>query len=110
MERSSLELRASGGNRHETFEQEDKAAQMKDDRHILKQDRRYDCNTAMTWTPEEKRKKGRPKYKTIWRRAVEKERERKEAGWLAFTERGKSHCKEVEAFYGSLMRHEACRR
>ena len=50
--------------------------------HILRQDRRNDCNTAMTWTPEGKRKKGRPK--TTWRGTVE--RERKETGWQSWEE------------------------
>ena len=45
--------------------------------HILRKDQKDDCNIAMTFVPEEKREKGRPK--TTWRRTVEKER--KDAGW-----------------------------
>ena len=44
--------------------------------HILRQDQNNDCNTAMTWAPEGRRRRGRPK--TTWRRTVEKERD--EAG------------------------------
>ena len=50
--------------------------------HILRQDQNNDCNTAMTWAPEGKRRRGRPK--TTWRRTVEKERE--EAGWRSWAE------------------------
>ena len=45
--------------------------------YILMQDRNYDSNIAMSWAPEGKRRRRRPK--TTWRRKVEKER--KEAGW-----------------------------
>ena len=45
--------------------------------YVLRQDRGNDCNIAVTWAPEGKRKRGRPK--TTWRRTVE--RERGEAGW-----------------------------
>ena len=45
--------------------------------HILRQDRNDDSNIAMSWAPEGKRRRRRPK--TTWRRTVEKER--KEAGW-----------------------------
>ena len=50
--------------------------------HILRQDSGNDCNVAMTWAPEGKRKKGRPK--TTWRRTVEKER--RDAGWGSWNE------------------------
>ena len=40
--------------------------------HILKQDQNSDCNIAMTWAPEGKRRRARPK--TTWRQTVEKER------------------------------------
>ena len=40
--------------------------------HILKQEQNSDCNIAMTWVTEGKRRKGRPKI--TWRRLVEKER------------------------------------
>ena len=42
--------------------------------HILKQDQNSDCNIAMTWVTEGKRRKGRPKI--TWRRLVEKEQNR----------------------------------
>ena len=29
--------------------------------HIMRQDRNNDCNIALTWAPEGKRKRGRPK-------------------------------------------------
>jgi len=45
--------------------------------HILRQDQNSDCNIAMTWASEGKRRRGR--QKTTWRRSVEKERT--EAGW-----------------------------
>jgi len=50
--------------------------------HILRQDRNNDCNIAISWAPEGKRRRGRPK--TTWRRTVEKER--KEAGWSSWEE------------------------
>lgn len=50
--------------------------------HILTQDQNNDCSTAMTWAPEGKRRRGRPK--TTWRKTVEKERE--EAGWRSWAE------------------------
>ena len=50
--------------------------------HILRQDHNNDCSIAMTWAPEGKRRKGRPK--TTWRRTVEKER--KEGGWKSWSE------------------------
>ena len=50
--------------------------------HILRQDHNIDCSIAMTWAPEGKRRKGRPK--TTWRRTVEKER--KEGGWNSWSE------------------------
>ena len=40
--------------------------------HIPRQDQNNDCNIAMTWTPQKKRRRGRPK--ATWRRTVEKER------------------------------------
>ena len=50
--------------------------------HILRKQPDNDCVTALTWTPEGKRKRGRPK--TTWRRTVEKERS--EAGWQSWRE------------------------
>ena len=40
--------------------------------HILREDRNNITNVAMTWAPEGKQKRGRPKM--TWRRTVEKER------------------------------------
>ena len=47
------------------------------------QDRNSDCNTAMIWAPEGKKRRGRPK--TTWSRTVEKE-EKKE-GRMGIMER-----------------------
>ena len=51
-------------------------------RHILRQQPDDDCVTALTWTPEGRKKRGRPK--TTWRRTVEKERSK--AGWQSWSE------------------------
>ena len=40
--------------------------------HVLRQNRNSHTNIALSWTPEGKRKRGRPK--TTWRRTVERER------------------------------------
>ena len=40
--------------------------------HILRQDMANDLNTSLTWTPEGRRRRGRPKE--TWRRTVEHER------------------------------------
>lgn len=45
--------------------------------HVLRKDRASDCAVALGWTPEGRRKRGRPK--TTWRRVVEEERN--SAGW-----------------------------
>lgn len=45
--------------------------------HILRKDPVDDCGVALGWTPEGRRKRGRPK--TAWRRMVEVERHK--AGW-----------------------------
>jgi hypothetical protein len=45
--------------------------------HVLRKDRTDDCAVALGWTPEGRRKRGRPK--TTWRRMVELERNG--AGW-----------------------------
>ena len=74
--------------------------------HILRQQPDNDCVTALTWTPEGGRKRGRPK--TTWRRTVEKERSK--AGWQSWSEvrtaaqdrnRWKAH---VEALCATLAR------
>ena len=72
--------------------------------HILRQDRNNHSNIAMTWAPEGKRKKGRPK--TTWRHTVEKER--REAGWSSWeearvTDRNKWR-NSVEALCGNIKR------
>ena len=48
--------------------------------HILRKEDENDCLTALGWTPEGRRARGRPK--TTWRRTVEKEREK--AGWRSW--------------------------
>ena len=50
--------------------------------HILRHKEHTDCVTALTWAPDGKRKRGRPK--TTWRRTVEKERSL--AGWRTWSE------------------------
>ena len=45
--------------------------------HVLRKDRKDNCAVALEWTPEGRRRRGRPK--TTWRRMVEAERKR--AGW-----------------------------
>ena len=50
--------------------------------HIFRQQPDNYCVTALTWTPEGKRKRGRPT--TTWRRTVEKERSK--AGWQSWRE------------------------
>ena len=40
--------------------------------HILRKDANNNCRIALTWTPEGRRKRGRPKES--WRRTVERER------------------------------------
>ena len=48
--------------------------------HILRREGVNDCFTALGWTPEGRRARGRPK--TNWRRTVEKERNK--AGWKSW--------------------------
>ena len=48
--------------------------------HVLRQDQNNNCNIAITWAPEEKRRRGRPK--ATWTRTVEKERA--EAEWQSW--------------------------
>ena len=75
--------------------------------HILRQDQNNDCNIAMTWTPEGKRRRGRPK--TTWRRTVEKERaEASEAGWRSWEE-AKTIAASRDKLCEGLMCHEARR-
>ena len=50
--------------------------------HILRRNRNSRTNIALSWTPEGKRRRGRPK--TTWRRTVEKERN--SAGWRTWDE------------------------
>ena len=49
--------------------------------HILRKDPKEDTVVALGWTPEGRRKRGRPK--TTWRRMVENERNN--AGWKTWT-------------------------
>ena len=50
--------------------------------HIMRKEPNNDCRTALTWTPEGRRKRGRPR--TTWRTTAE--RERKKAGWKNWSE------------------------
>ena len=54
--------------------------------HVLRMDKNKHVRTALTWTPEGKRKRGRPRE--TWRRPVE--RERAERTWLQIMGRCKS--------------------
>ena len=42
--------------------------------HIMRTEPNNDCRTALTWAPEGRRKRGRPR--TTWRRTAEREREK----------------------------------
>ncbi|KAL9973561.1 hypothetical protein ACROYT_G020033 [Oculina patagonica] len=48
--------------------------------HILRREKDKNCRVALTWTPEGRRKRGRPKIS--WRRTVEGER--KDLGWTSW--------------------------
>ena len=48
--------------------------------HVLRREKDNNCRVALTWTPEGKRKRRRPK--TTWRNTIE--RERKELGWTTW--------------------------
>ena len=50
--------------------------------HTLRKEQGNDCVTAMTWAPEGKRKRGRPRE--TWRKTVEKER--KNVGWTTWNQ------------------------
>ena len=50
--------------------------------HILRKDANNNCRISLTWTPEGRRKRGRPKE--TWRRTVE--RERMQLGFASWTE------------------------
>ena len=50
--------------------------------HIMRKESNNNCRTALTRTPEGRRKRGRPK--TTWRRTAEREREK--AGWNNWSE------------------------
>ena len=50
--------------------------------HVLRRDDAHDTKVALTWTPEGRRKRGRPK--TTWRRTVERERD--DFGWASWGE------------------------
>ena len=77
--------------------------------HILRRDRNVNTNIALSWTPEGKRRRGRPK--TTWRRTVEREREERRG--MAVMGRGKrsySQQRKLKEFCGGIMCHEAQRR
>ena len=63
-------VRTEGRARMKSLREEVKSRRWKITGHILRQDRDSDCNVDMTWAPEGKRRKRRPK--TTWRRTVEK--------------------------------------
>ena len=48
--------------------------------HILRQNRESDGNVAMTWAPEVKNVRGRPR--TTWKGTMEKER--RDGGWVSW--------------------------
>ena len=50
--------------------------------HILRMDKNSKCETALTWTPEGRRKVGRPK--TTWRSTIKNER--RIQGWSSWNE------------------------
>ena len=50
--------------------------------HVMRKGHDNDCGVALTWTPEGKKKRGRPK--TRRRRTVEAEKKR--AGWESWNE------------------------
>ena len=69
-------------SRCETYEKEVKQGRWKMIGHTLKQEQNSHCNIVMTWAPEGKRRRARPK--STWRQTVEKERA--EAGWRSWQE------------------------
>ncbi|KAL9983705.1 hypothetical protein ACROYT_G005921 [Oculina patagonica] len=69
--------------------------------HILRREKDNNCRVALTWIPEGKRKRGRPKIS--WRRTVEGER--KDLGWTSWNE-VEQRARDREGwrtFLGSLM-------
>ena len=50
--------------------------------HVMRKEPNNDCRTALTWAPEGRRKRGRPR--TTWRRTAEREMEK--AGWRNWSE------------------------
>ena len=78
---------------------------MEDDRAYLRRNRNSHTNIALSWTPEGKRRRGRPK--TTWCRTVEKERN--SAGWRTWDEaraaaaNGENWRHSVEANYTVLL-------
>ena len=50
--------------------------------HILRKNANNNCRIALTWTPEGRRKRGRPKE--TWRKTVD--RERMQLGFASWTE------------------------
>ena len=76
--------------------------------HVLRQDRNSNTNIALTWKPEGRRRRGRPKM--TWQRTVERERE--ERCRMAALGLGKGCSRQqrkLEEFCGSLT-DEAQRR
>ena len=50
--------------------------------HVLRREKNNNCRVALTWTPEGKRKRGRPK--TTWRNTIERERKELHVGWTSW--------------------------
>ena len=65
--------------------------------HVLRQNRNSHTNIALSWTPEGKRKRGRPE--ATWRRTVERER-----GTVRDSVHGMRQQRKLEAFCAT--RHE----
>ena len=90
MEGLHHDSRTTGESRHEaSLSKEVERRRLKMIGHILRQDKRNDYNTAITWAPEGKKgrkKKGRKKgrSKTTWQKTVKKER--KDASYWSWEE------------------------
>ena len=59
--------------------------------HVLRMDTNAIPRVALHWTPEGKRKKGRPK--TTWRRTIEKELQQHHQSWGTIEKMAKDRCK-----------------
>ena len=59
--------------------------------HVLRMDTNAIPRVALHWTPEGKRKKGRPKI--TWRRTIEKELQQQHQSWGTIEKMAKDRCK-----------------